>query len=980
MSTSASRGRSTSVDSTSTKPRRPPSTRKNSTASQGESEIDDFLRERLSPVVITGGGATLRNPTGGLGIYRTNSRESSSDVRSSFDSASSIPATAFRNYYGSESRQAGHIGQSLESITVGLIPGLQEITEGSHENLSLDKNLPSKRPTLAARRSFHRSQLFKEAEPMKIPAPINTQALEPSPSLDSYNTMNSAVPRTDSTIILTDDFSEGYEGNWLKPKKLEKRARSPKKWNFFQRAHNSPKKFEAYRYPNESGSKIDMPVTIARISEPRSVAHYAMLDSPGQEGSDDPLERLLHDMENEASIGFTERSGRLPQMSPKQGHEYTMLLPSPPVLPKDFSAPQRPSSPKVALIQPDLVSQSTVNPATKQSRLPQVGRIPRVVSKRDRLHNPPPHSFSRPFGPKPTTPGTSASEPDVPFAAEHPVLPVQPEQNPLRPDDSYGNIESTSTTIMDSYQFSEPSKQAFFAFPPRKGSEVSGSSSSGILSFAAITALAPNPDSALSEDEVWNEYDELLDRVTSPVSTLTGSTELPRYIPMREQAKQLQERTLENSQRESSVIKSPRSSESTVSAKSPQPPPPSRNLPSPPGSLTLPSPRRSSAFATTPLSLTDFYAGYGDRSSTPFTAHRHSSSSSRYSVPSRIGSRSSRGSDAPVRNPQLMDKKSGINSSAQKSLRFSALMASRWLSFDRVLFSPVHDEIRNNRQDRVLVLDGLGNDDWSSFCALTYPDATIYNLSSTRPTSANRKRGPSAWQPPSNHRQIHHASIAHPFPFPKGFFTAVVFRFPVANSEDAYRNAISECKRVLRPGGYLEMSILDIDMVNMGNRARRAVRALKVRMQVADPGVSLKPASDELQKMLGRRGFENLNRCMVGVPVAGQVSESRSGSLDEERNEQSLGEMLRDASAVIQQAGTSGNRAEDSMVNMMPKVGRWWYSRCYETSVVAEDEPEDSLWADKALLKECEKRDTGFKLLICYAQKPLSQRRRTVSV
>ena len=36
------------------------------------------------------------------------------------------------------------------------------------------------------------------------------------------------------------------------------------------------------------------------------------------------------------------------------------------------------------------------------------------------------------------------------------------------------------------------------------------------------------------------------------------------------------------------------------------------------------------------------------------------------------------------------------------------------------------------------------------------------------------------------------------------------------------------------------MSILDLDMVNMGNKARKALRELKLRMQVAQPGVALK--------------------------------------------------------------------------------------------------------------------------------------------
>ena len=177
-------------------------------------------------------------------------------------------------------------------------------------------------------------------------------------------------------------------------------------------------------------------------------------------------------------------------------------------------------------------------------------------------------------------------------------------------------------------------------------------------------------------------------------------------------------------------------------------------------------------------------------------------------------------------------------------------------------------------------------------------------------------------------------------------------------------------KRVLQPGGYLELSILDLDMVNMGNRTRRAVRQLKVRMQQANSEVSLKPSSDNVQKMLGRRGFENLKSCMVDVPVAGHISSSRAGSFDSK--DMSLGDMLRDSSA----------RGDESITKMVSKVGRWWYTRCYETGLPPTDDTveEHSMWDDKHLLKECEKRETGLKLLICHAQKPVNTKRRTVSM
>ncbi len=48
-----------------------------------------------------------------------------------------------------------------------------------------------------------------------------------------------------------------------------------------------------------------------------------------------------------------------------------------------------------------------------------------------------------------------------------------------------------------------------------------------------------------------------------------------------------------------------------------------------------------------------------------------------------------------------------------------------------------------------------------------------------------------------------------------------------------HRFVLSEAKRVLRPGGYLEFSVLDMDLVNMGNRARRAVRGLKIEAATA---------------------------------------------------------------------------------------------------------------------------------------------------
>jgi SAM-dependent methyltransferase len=330
-------------------------------------------------------------------------------------------------------------------------------------------------------------------------------------------------------------------------------------------------------------------------------------------------------------------------------------------------------------------------------------------------------------------------------------------------------------------------------------------------------------------------------------------------------------------------------------------------------------------------------------------------------------------------NVQLMEAQHmGFETMAK--LRFSALMTSKWLSFGRVLFSPAHFELKNAKEDRVLVLDGLGKD-WSFYVALNYSNAMIYNLGPD-PVESNAFKNASIGSQ-SNHRHIHHPSLLSHFPFPKGFFAAVVFRFPGITSEASYRFALGECKRVLRPGGHLEVSVLDMDMLNMGNLGRRALRSLKEQINADDPSVSLKPISDTIQRLLGRRGFENLNRCFVGVPAAGGIPNSREGSSDQSplsgspvktsfntQKMSDIGELLRDQSG-------SG---DDGVTRMVGRVARWWYSRCYESHVLSSGEMSQSIWSDEALLDECEKRGTSLRLMVCFAQKPECAVRRTISV
>ena len=71
--------------------------------------------------------------------------------------------------------------------------------------------------------------------------------------------------------------------------------------------------------------------------------------------------------------------------------------------------------------------------------------------------------------------------------------------------------------------------------------------------------------------------------------------------------------------------------------------------------------------------------------------------------------------------------------------------------------------------------------------------------------------------------------------------------------------------------------------------------------------------------------------------------------------------------------------SDEKITKMVAKVGRYWYTRIYESGVLPNGDLKRSIWADKKVLYECKNRGSGFKLLIAYAQKPTEHRRRTVS-
>jgi hypothetical protein len=925
---------------------------------------DPFFSQRMSPVIIAGGGEVIENYNSSSELTRSESNQSLPFTQPSLKSQESLMSS--RSNLSNEVNRITLWPSAMSRNATGNRSSISLASKVTLVSDSSDNDSFYPKKSLAVRRSMLRLNK-NDLQGLNLPKPIKIPAASESGLSSLDTTYVSDGPKSELT--------RGFLGKkTTPPKKLTKRSASPRKWNFFQRSKNSEAQLEA------------VPVVVTSAKKP--VAYYAMIDSSEQE---DEKELTIEDIEDilrqgevvdlsKPEIDWSEKES----YTPPPISEHSISKRSPTVSPEPVS--ERPAAlpiskklkdseiPKMWKLE-DKVEQAPIRP----SRLAQVGRIPRVVTARPQQTSP--KSFSRPFArismiKEPTQPITV----DAGSVAVGPSPERSPErlQNPLQLPDN-----ATILQNQEAYERERP----FLVISPRKTSDTGTTSSSGaVSSYAGTTAVIPKPDDALEEDEVWDEYDDLIgqDEADKVPQSATSSHGAPFQYEGFESRSSRRSKPKESPVINSTLTMPAVDVKLRIEPASTDSRPPSlgttiRNV------LNAPSP-------TTPTSFTDFISGYGDRNNSavkgsggsrrvsPFQSQHDSRPISGHSKSASMSDVSRPSGD---KNPTSIAEQVQESPLAQVNLRVGSMTVSKWLTFGHVIFSPARESLLNpqtTRHHSILVLDGLGNDDWSFYAAETYSEATFYNLSPTANRSTSNRMSMSTIAlpaPPANHRQVQHLSLAAKFPFTPSTFTVVVLRFPPASSETLLRHLIAESKRVLKPGGYLELSILDLDMLNMGPKTRRAVRKLKIGISLRDPHISLASMADTLLRLTGKRGFTDVKSCTVGVPVASVVSNTSSagasvGGQAELKKEVSLAELMRDPSA----------EGDEGITKIVARVGRWWFGRCFESSAGGAGAGADgeSIFRDGKVLEEAERWGTSFKLLVAYAQKPVVPRRRTASV
>ncbi|KAK4453110.1 hypothetical protein QBC34DRAFT_216914 [Podospora aff. communis PSN243] len=916
--------------------------------------FDPFFAERMAPVIIAG-GEVVENLNTGAELGRTESNLSAAHRRPSVDSNTSMSSsqeprfTLWPSPFPRNSVQAPPV-------------------RGRRPSDSSDSEALHMKSTLAFRRSSQRPE--SKDQDRKIPKPILTRAHTQPPSITSHD-----------TSIMSDDsvFGPPSEGTRVGratenaaagsgPKKLLRRARSPRKWNFFSRSQSQPA---------VEAKKADNSKTVAatvKAVQTKPIAFYTMMDSSEQEDGESPdLEEVLREARSLATpapkpqpktveaVGTKRLSAREPPTRKDSSSSIARLKPT-----TATSVSRPPLSHSSTSTSTSTVRQAPGRP----SRLPQVGRIPKVVSARAEQTSP--KSFSRPFhrlsmqGPPPAL---EMQDPDFVAKGPSPPKPSTPTPDLIQDESattSGTNISVTYSVPQDLALEPNQHDSEFFSFSPRKNSEcttTSSSSSGAVFTYAEATAVVPPPNAPLAEDEIWDEYNDFLADETVRLSTHPASSQKPAALHLSKSPEKHMEPSIESP----TVMPTPAQSLAQAIMAS-------RDFPV------------SSIYSMDMTEQVKNALDSAQNDAAPVNSLK------------KAADQAKRGSNQSVRQTRYSSS-SGTSFGSEDSsplsqvnLRVGSMTVSKWLTFGHVLFSPVRDELISDvgslKRPSILVVDGLGNDDWSFYAAETYPAATFFNLSPRAPLPTPDHRSSSSTFPmsPPNHHQIKFASLNEKFPFGPQSITAVVFRFPAAGPELQYRNIISEARRVLKPGGFIELSILDVDLNNMGNRGRRTVRRLKERIHAGAPDTYLGSTSDLLLRLLGRKGFTDIKTCRVGVPVASPIARSSSSEAKRSstggsrtrsasktrKDDRSLPELMNDESPV----------ADESITKMVAKVGRWWYSRCYES--VAAPVPfagtRGGLWNDKPLLSECEEWGSSLKLMVCHARVPDDARVRVASI
>jgi SAM-dependent methyltransferase len=171
--------------------------------------------------------------------------------------------------------------------------------------------------------------------------------------------------------------------------------------------------------------------------------------------------------------------------------------------------------------------------------------------------------------------------------------------------------------------------------------------------------------------------------------------------------------------------------------------------------------------------------------------------------------------------------------------------AQRKLNGGKLLGKPAARCITRATSPRILDVGGIATNDWAWNVAYDYPYASVGTVNTAGNNLSPQVVGP------TNHK---YTSVPNlwTLPFPSGHFDVISARTlyellktnkPAGRSADEYDLCLKELHRCLKPGGILEFSLLDAELMRAGRSHGGRVRVQPQDTRVRRPGQQDLPAS-----------------------------------------------------------------------------------------------------------------------------------------
>ena len=248
------------------------------------------------------------------------------------------------------------------------------------------------------------------------------------------------------------------------------------------------------------------------------------------------------------------------------------------------------------------------------------------------------------------------------------------------------------------------------------------------------------------------------------------------------------------------------------------------------------------------------------------------------SAKKRMSTNVVRGDDNLVDDPEKLRADKEAEALLQMSMSTWQVAATKLLNGGRLISAPVAKRLARQScmapgpdgvsRDRARILDlaGQGSCDWAWHAALQYPNTKIYTVT----TKAIRQLSNSNIRGPPNHRQVAVNSLAK-LPFGDDQFDLIsarelhaVLKLFGEHGTDEWDACLKECMRVLKPGGYLEFSVLDADIMNAGPLGN--AKAVEFGFALQTLGYDPNPTRSFLGR-LNAAGFDEVRRAWLSLPV-----------------------------------------------------------------------------------------------------------------